>query len=170
MAEIDLEHHADGEHEADVERAWALMEKVRFCMLSTWNGRKLHSRPMGAFISRQERTIYFFTDARAEKGEEIRRYPRVCLAFADIKGQKYVSVSGTAQISSDRKKLEELWSIPARVWWEKPDDSNVRLIKFTPEEAEYWDAPGNLVSNIRMVIALATGPHPDAGEHKKVAL
>ena len=45
-----------------------------------------------------------------------------------------------------------------------------RLIKFTSEEAEYWDAPGNLVSNIRMVIALATRTHPDAGEHKKVAL
>jgi len=158
------------ERQADVERAWELMEKVRFCMFSTWNGSKLRSRPMGAFVRRQEGAIYFFTDVRAHKDEEIRRYPQVCLAFADTAGQKYVSVSGTAQISSDRAKLHELWSIPAKVWWEGPDDPNVRLIKFIPEDAEYWDAPGNLMSNMKMVFALAAGRHPDAGDHQKVML
>jgi Pyridoxamine 5'-phosphate oxidase like len=51
-----------------------------------------------------------------------------------------------------------------------PEDPNVRLIKFTPEEAEYWDAPGNVVSDVKMAFALATGIHPDPGDHEKVAL
>ena len=73
-------------------------------------------------------------------------------------------------MSSDRKKLEELWSVPAKVWWQGPDDPDVRLIKFIPQEAEYWDAPGNVMSNVKMVFALATGTHPDPGDHEKVAL
>src|SRR5438132_13057393 len=85
----------------DIDRVWELMESVRLCMLSTWDGTEIRSRPMGAFVRRKEGAIYFFTDERAHKDDEIRRYPRVCLAFADTSGQKYVSVSGKARIGID---------------------------------------------------------------------
>ena len=116
-----------------VDRVWELMEAVGLCMLSTWDGERIHSRPMGAFIRRNEGVIHFFTDDRAHKDEEIRRHPEVCLAFADIGGQKYVSVSGTARIAADRRKIEELWSAGAKVWWERPDNPNLRLLTVTPE-------------------------------------
>src|SRR5579864_4171229 len=51
------------------------MASIRFCMFSNWNGERLHSRPMGAFVRRAEDAIYFFTDDRAHKDEEIRAYP-----------------------------------------------------------------------------------------------
>src|ERR1051326_2758782 len=95
----------------DIARVWELMESVRLCMLLTWDGQKINSRPMGAFVRRDEGVIYFFTDERAHKEEEIRRYPQVCLAFADTHGQKYASVSGTARIGIDRDKMRELWSL-----------------------------------------------------------
>ena len=41
-------------NEPSIDRVWELMESVRFCMFSTWNGSKLRSRPMGAFVQRQE--------------------------------------------------------------------------------------------------------------------
>jgi general stress protein 26 len=156
--------------EVTIDHVWDLMESVRFCMLSTWNGTKLRSRPMGAFVQRQEGVIYFFTDVRAHKDEEIREFPKVCLAFAETGGQKYVSVSGIAEINSDRKKIKELWSIPVKIWWESPEDPNICLIKVTPQDAEYWDSPGNLVSSIKVAFALLTGAHVDYGEHKKVLL
>lgn len=40
--------------------------------------------------------------------------PEVCLAFADSKGQKYLSISGTAEIPNDREKIQELWATPAK--------------------------------------------------------
>jgi general stress protein 26 len=156
--------------EVTIDHVWDLMESVRFCMLSAWNGTKLRSRPMGAFVQRQEGVIYFFTDVRAHKDEEIREFPKVCLAFAETGGQKYVSVSGIAEINSDRKKIKELWSIPVKSWWESPEDPNICLIKVTPQDAEYWDSPGNLVSSIKVAFALLTGAHVDYGEHKKVLL
>jgi general stress protein 26 len=155
--------------EPGIERVWELMESVRFCMLSTWNGSKLRARPMGAFVRRQEGLVYFFTDVRAHKDEEIERYPQVCLAFADPHGQKYVTVNGTAEIVSDRAMIRKLWSIPTKIWWDSPDDPNIRLIRVRPDEAEYWDTPGNVVSSIKVAFALATGAHVDYGEHKKVA-
>ena len=136
-------------------------------MFSNWTGTELHSRPMGAFVRREEGAIYFFTDERAHKDDEISRYPQVCLAFADTSGQKYVSISGLAQISADREKIEELWAIPAKAWWKTPDNPAIRLIKVTPQEAEYWDAPGNIVSSFKVAFALVTGGYPEA-EHKKL--
>ena len=125
---------------------------------------------MGAFVRPDENSIYFFTDDRAHKDDEIRQYPKVCLAFADTDGQKYVSVSGTAEVSRDRKKIEELWAIPAKVWWKTPDNPHLRLIKVTPEQAEYWDAPGNVISNLKVAFALVKGTYPPAGKHDKVKL
>ncbi len=41
---------------------------------------------------RDEDTIYFLTDARRHKDEEIARDPHVNLAFADPGSQKYVAL------------------------------------------------------------------------------
>jgi general stress protein 26 len=126
---------------------------------------------MGAVIRRKENAIYFFTDVRAQKDDEIAQYPQVCLGFADTSGQKYVSVSGTAQIMSDIEKMKQLWTISAKVWWGTAQNPNVRLIKITPQQAEFWDAPGNLISNLRVAFSLLKGSPPDhTGEHKKMNL
>jgi general stress protein 26 len=117
-----------------------------------------------SFGARNERSISSPTNALTR----IRRYPRVCLAFADTSGQKYVSVSGTARIGVDRSKMRELWRLGAKVWWESPDNPNLRLLTVIPEQAEYWDAPGTLISAFKVAFALATGRHLDPGEHKKV--
>lgn len=113
----------------DLERVWGLMKSISFCMLSNWDGRRLRSRPMGAFVRPGEGAIYFFTDDRTHTEDEIRRYPKVCLAFADVSHQKYVSVYGTAEISCERSKMQQLWAIPAKVWWRTPDNPHIRLIK-----------------------------------------
>ena len=105
----------------DAERAWDLMASLRFCMLCTWTGDKLHARPMAALVRRHENAIYFFTDRGAQKDDEIARFPEVCIAFADPNGQTYVSVCGRAQIVQDRAKVKELWSLPAKAWWDDPD-------------------------------------------------
>ncbi len=157
--------------EHDVERIWELMESISFCLLTNWNGRILHTRPMGAVLRREENAIYFFTDARAHKDDEIARYPQVCVGFADTSGQKYVSVSGTAEITADATKMAELWTISAKAWWGSADNPDVRLIKVTPLQAEFWDAPGNIVSNLRVALALMKGTPPNhTGEHRKMSL
>jgi general stress protein 26 len=46
----------------DAERVWDLMEKISICMLASWDGRELTSRPMGAFVRRRNNAVYFLTD------------------------------------------------------------------------------------------------------------
>lgn len=154
----------------DIDRVWQMMDKISICMLATWDGNHLHARPMGAYPDRRENTVYFLTDARHHKDEEIQRYPQLALAFADTGDQKYLSVSGRAEVSNDRAKIKELWSTPAKAWWDSPDDPNIRVLKVTPVEAQYWDGPGTVVATAKMAMAAATGTRPDMGENRKVTM
>jgi general stress protein 26 len=154
----------------DVDRAWELMKKIGFAMLVTRDGDKLRARPMGAYMERENNAIYFLTDARRHKDEEIARDPHVNLSFADPDSQKYVSLTGTATVSNDRAKIKELFSTPAKAWWNSADDQNVRVLRITPEDAEFWDSPGSVISYVKMAAAAVTGTRPDIGDNRKVAM
>jgi general stress protein 26 len=154
----------------DIGRTWDLMKKIGFAMLVTHDGDKLRARPMHACVERENNAIYFLADARRHKDEEIARNPGVNLSFADTDDQKYVSVVGTATVSNDRAKIKELFSTPAKAWWSSADDPNIRLLKITPDEAEFWDSPGTAISYVKMAAAAVTGTRPDLGDNRKVAL
>ena len=154
----------------DVDRVWELMKKIGFAMLVTRDGDKLRARPMSAYLQREENTIYFLTDARRHKDEEIARNPSVNLSFADASNQKYVSITGTAVVSNDRAKIKQLFSTPAKAWWDSAEDPNIRILKITPDDAEFWDSPGTVISYVKMAAAAVTGARPEIGDNRKVAL
>jgi general stress protein 26 len=154
----------------DVQHAWDLMKKITFAMLVTRDGEKIRSRPMAATVDPEHTAIFFLTDARRHKDEEIERDHHVNLAFADPSAQKYVSLSGIATVSNDRAKIKELFTTAAKAWWDSVDDPNIRVLRIAPEEAEYWDSPGTLVSYVKMAVAAVSGTRPDLGENRKVAI
>lgn len=151
-------------------RVWELVEKIGICMLTTQTSGSLRARPMAAHPEPIENAIYFLTDVSGHKDEEIARWPNVCLAFADTKGQKYVSISGTAEVSNDRERVEDLWTTAAKARWHSADDPSIRVLKVTPSFAEYWDSPGTIISYIKMAAAAVSNSRPDMGENVKVEL
>ena len=156
--------------DSDTDRVWGLMKKIGICMLASWDGRELQARPMGAYVRREDNAIYFLADARHHTDEDLARYNKVCLAFADTGGQKYVSLAGDAEISSDRAKIREFWGTPAKAWWGSPDDPNIRIFKVTPQDAQFWDGSGTAIAYVKMAAAAMTGTRPNMGENRKVAM
>jgi general stress protein 26 len=154
----------------DIDRTWALMKKIGFAMMVTHEGDKLRSRPMAAYLDRHANTIFFLSDARRHKDDEIAANPNINLSFADAGDMKFVSVSGTAVVSNDRAKIKDLFSTPAKAWWDSAEDPNIRVLKFTPDEAEFWDSPGTVISYVKMAAAAVTGTRPDIGTNRKVAI
>src|SRR3954451_23862319 len=133
----------------DIDAAWERRRKNGFAMLVTRDGDKLRARPMSAYLERENNAIYFLTDARRHKDDEIARNPNVNLSFADAGDQKYVSVSGTAAVFNDRARIKQLFSTPAKAWWNSAEDPNIRVLKIAPESAEYWDSPGSVISYVK---------------------
>ena len=154
----------------DIDRTWELMKKIGFAMMVTRDGEKLRARPMAAYLDRDANTIFFLSDVRRHKDDEIAANSAINLSFADAGDMKFVSVSGTAAVSNDRAKIKELFSTPAKAWWDSAEDPNIRVLKFTPDEAEFWDSPGTVISYVKMAAAAVSGTRPDIGTNRKVAI
>ena len=81
-----------------------------------------------------------------------------------------MSLTGHAALSNNRQKIKDLWSTPAKAWWNSPDDPFIRVFKVTPKDAQYWDSPGTVVSYVRTLDAAMTDSRPAIGDSAKVNL
>lgn len=158
--------------EDPIEKLKELVEDIDFCMMTTIDGGQLRSRPMSTQTAEFDAEVWFFTRDNTHKMDEIQKDDRVCLGYSNPRNNTYVSVSGRAEMSKNRAKMEELWNPILKAWF--PDgleDPNICLMKVTAEQAEYWEASGGkLVQLFGFVKALATGQEADYGENKKLNL
>jgi general stress protein 26 len=119
----------------------------------------LHSRPMATQKTEFDGTLWFFSGLNSGKISEIDWNPEVNLSYSDGGANKYVSVSGTAEIVDDRAKKEELWSDIYKAWFPQGlDDPDLCLLRVDVTFAEYWDVPsGKMVQVFGFLKAIATG-------------
>jgi general stress protein 26 len=119
-----------------------LTKGIEFAMLTTIrpNGR-LHSCPMAATEAEGDGVLWFFSGNNSEKVEAIKSDPRVNLAYTDSSGQRYVSITGSAEPVRDHVKAKELWTSVYEKWFPKGlEDPNLILLRIQVRDAEYWDA------------------------------
>jgi general stress protein 26 len=157
---------------SDLQKIRELIKDIDFCMLTTVDeSGDLHSRPMSSNGDvDQDGDIWFFTSASSHKVIEIGKLPKVNVSFADPDNQRYISISGTAQLSRDKAKIDELWRPEFKIWFpEGKDDPEIALLRVNLEKAEYWDSPSSTIGYaLSFVSSLVTGKQPDLGENKKV--
>jgi general stress protein 26 len=150
-----------------------MIEGIDFAMLTTVEADgTLRSRPMSTQQVEFDGDLWFFTRASAPKVDEIQQDERVNVSYAKPEDQRYVSVSGTARIVRDRKKIEELWSPVLQAWFPKGlEDPDIALLKVSVEQAEYWDSPSSAMMHLfGFVKAVATGQTYQPGENEKINL
>lgn len=148
------------------------MESIGTCMLVTKQGLTLRGRPMRALPAREEGCVWFLADRRGHKDEELGRDPQSALIFAHPGRNDFLSVSGETEVLNDPARVDALWNDAARAFWPAGRrDPNICVLRFLPEEAEYWDGPSSSVLiGLKMAAARLTGEAPDLGENRKVPL
>src|SRR6476646_8442550 len=149
-----------------------LVKDIDFCMLTTVNEQgDMHSRPMSSNGDIDaEGNLWFFTGVSSHKVNEIKQKNRVNVSFADPDNQRYVSITGRAELVRDRNKIAELWQPEFKMWFpEGKDDPEVSLLRVSLEKAEYWNSPSSTISYaLNFVSSLVTGEQPDLGENKNL--
>jgi general stress protein 26 len=155
---------------AEVDRVWTLINDIPVAMVVTHEGQNRHmrARPMAMRPAREEGAIYFLTDADAPKAEEIQRDETICLVLADSRSQKYVSITGYAEILDDRDRVKEIWSVYDRAFWPDKDDPRIRILRVAPESAEFWEGAGAVATAVKLVAAVASGERVNIGRNEKV--
>jgi general stress protein 26 len=149
-----------------------LLEGFDTVMLITRHGGGEHARPMAVAGVDGPTVVWFATSDDSPKAEEVRRD-----SFASVtaqSGHKFVALSGRVELVRDRAKIDELWTEAWKVWFPKgKDDPALRLIRFTIDDAEYWDNAG--VKGVRYALEAAKAylkgetPTPDSEQHARIA-
>lgn len=162
----------NGQHN-DIKKLGELIEEIKIAMLTTVDeDGTLRSRPMGTQQVEFDGALWFFTGADSAKVYEVRQEQQVNVSYADAKQQRYVSVSGLAQLVRDQQKMKELWNPIFKAWFpDGLDDPNLALLKVHVTKAEYWEsANGVVVQLVGFAKALLTGQPYEGGENEKINL
>jgi general stress protein 26 len=144
---------------------WKHVRAIETCMMVTHDGSQIRARPMQGIPRPEQNAIWFFSDAESHKDEEPGKVADVCLTFADVKSNKFVSVSGQITRVAERDTIHDLWNEAADSYFPKgPDDPSVVLLRFDAETGAYWDAPSSpIVLAIKFLEGKITGERPNLG-------
>ena len=117
-----------------------LLKDARVAMLTTVSrDGRLRSRPMLTSEAGPD-GVWFITRASSLVADEIRDNQRVNVSYADRKGERYVSVAGTARLVNDAARLRDLWTGKHKGWFPLgKKDPDLTLLQIVVDQAEHWD-------------------------------
>jgi general stress protein 26 len=155
---------------AYIDRVWTLVKDIPVAMVVAreGKGRNVRARPMSPRPAQAEGAIYFLTDVDSPKAEEIRGNNMVCLALADHRAPEYLSITGPAEIIDDRDRIKQIWSIYDKAFWPDENDPRIRILRVTPETAEFWEGAGMAAAAVKLMAATISGERMNLGANKKV--
>lgn len=153
----------------DLVKLATMIKDIRFTMMSTiGEDGSIYSRPMATQKLDEESfdgKLWFFTRNDSPKVDSINQDQHVNLAYANPDKQQYVSVSGTATLTADRAKIDELWNPALKAWFpEGKDDPALSLICVNVETAELWDSPPSKVVQLAGFVKAAVTGKPYNGK------
>jgi len=156
------------------EKLVEMLKDARVCMLITQekDNDNISGRPMAMNKIDEDGTMWFFTKAPSEKVDEIEESKKVSIAITNESSQNYLMIHGTATLVNDKAKMKELWSFITKAWFPLGlDDPDMRLIKVTPNEVNYWDSSSSKMAVLFNILkAIITGKEYAEGEHGKIDL
>ena len=155
-----------------------LIEGIEIAMFTTRrDDGHLVSRPMATQARAEGADLWFATDMRTEKLDDLANDPHVNISYYKDKSREFVSVSATARVVQDRAKIRELWRPDWKAWFEgdgeksgTPEDPNIALIAVDADSAVFLkiDKPRPVVL-FEVARAIATGKTPELGEVKHLS-
>ena len=145
--------------QAQMDTIQAMVKDIKYTMMTTRNDENhLHSCPMNTTeTSIGAKEIWFIGHKPSETVDNIKQNPEVNLAYVTQESDKYLSISGSAELVEDEEKLNELWSVMYNAYFEQgKEDPSVQLIKVVPHGAEYWANGNAITSAVKMAAAALT--------------
>ena len=150
----------------------AATEKIKqiasgeIAMLCTFtNDGAMEARPMATQGIGDDGTLWYFSTRDSTTNQQIVANPAVQVIYMVPGKSEYLTLDGTASVSRDQVKIDELWSGWAKTWFpDGKDDPQLTLVTITLHGGHYWDTKhGKMVSLAKIAIGAVTGKTMDDG-------
>lgn len=157
-----------------LEKFKKLVNDVNICMFITGNrdDAETHTRPMATVDVEENGTLWFYTDLRSIKVDEVSTDQDVHLVYSHPGKDSYLDVWGKASVVTDRDKIKEKWTPMVKVYFaDGADDPNLALLKVQPQDCYYWDnETGKMVYFLKAAASVVTGKRLAEGAEGKLNL
>lgn len=146
-----------------------VLEHARVGMLRI-DGSGQHGQPMTHYVDRDAKALWFITASDTDLVSAVNAGGEAhhCVISDD---NNYVCAMGRLSVSSDRAKLNELWSPVADAWFKGgKDDPKVCLLRMDLSEAAIWTSTDSSIFFGWEILKanLSDGHTPDVGDHTVV--
>lgn len=134
-----------------------LATDINVCMFISHNSTEHdHTRPMATIAVDESGALWFFTDIRSIKVEEVTTEKSVHLTYAHPGKESYMDVWGRAEVITDRAIIKAKWSPIVKAWFPQgAEDPNLALLKVTPTDCYYWDSEtGKMVQFLKIAASI----------------
>ncbi|BDZ48801.1 general stress protein [Frondihabitans sucicola] len=149
-----------------------VLDKARIGLLTTLDAEgHLVSRPLALVDRDFDGSVYFFVAKDSPKVHDIDANPQVNVGVETSKG--WLSISGTAVLTTDSAKIDQLWNTGAEAWFDQGrDDPQVALLEVDAHTVESWTSTEpKAVTLLKYAKAAATGGHPkNVGDNETISL
>lgn len=117
------------------------------------------ARPMNVRKVDDQGHLWFLSAKDSHTNRELAIAPAVRLYFQGPNQAHYLHLSGRASISTDREKIEELWTPIIRTWFTQGiDDPRITVLRITPSDGYYWGTKnGGAIAFAKMLVGAALG-------------
>ncbi|ROQ37187.1 general stress protein 26 [Frondihabitans sp. PhB188] len=149
-----------------------VLDKARIGLLTTVDeAGHLVCRPLALVDQDFAGSVWFFVQKDSHKVHDIESNPQVNVGVDTSKG--WLSISGTASLTTDAAKIDELWNTGAEAWFDQGrDDPQVALLEVEAHTVESWTSTEpKAITLLKYAKAAATGGHPEnVGENATIQL
>ena len=154
-----------------LDRVWDIIELVGVCMLTTRFAGGLRARPLEARPDSDAGIIWFVTDLRSAKEQEIESEHDVGLVFVDAKANAYLSITARAEVGATMPRRPKSGRPPTTCGGKDRTIQTCACCASRPLTAELWDGPASkAVAAFEFVKAQLTGEKPNLGENRKTTV
>ena len=151
-----------------------LAGKTNTCFFSTQLGAggAPAVRPMAVQEIDEAGNLWFLSASDSHKNQELQADSQVQLLFQGSAYSDFLSLVGTATISTDPARIRELWNPILKAWFtEGVDDPRITVLRVAPSSGYYWDNKhGDAVAAVKMMIGAAVGKTLDDSIEGQLAL
>lgn len=156
----------------------ALIEGIETAMFTTRRlDGQLVSRPMATQKRIKDADLWFVTNSDAHKLDDLLMDPHVNCSYYNLKSREWVSVSGVARVSRDKKRIHNLYKPDWKAWFGDEggakdggsDDPRFTLILVEADSVVYMknDKPRPVIL-WEALKGMVTGSKPDIGEVRHI--
>lgn len=152
----------DSSYSKLISAAREIIAEAGTCALITLDEKDLPMvRVMDPFLPESDFTVWFGTNSKSRKVNQIKKNPNVTIYYLDSDASGYVVIHGIAQLVNDKREKEKRWKVEWEAFYPNKTEEYL-LIKVSPEWMEVisytrgivgdpitWEAPVVLFDSIK---------------------